>query len=99
MPRKKMNTKALLANLLWWAGTELNCRHADFQSAALPTELPAHIAPSNTATTIELLRFLSSRFLLWHCSLKCYGVSVVLQRHSHNPLLKQQWATTGLMIP
>ena len=24
-----------------WRGTELNCRHADFQSAALPTELPA----------------------------------------------------------
>ena len=26
----------------WWAGTELNCRHKDFQSFALPTELPAH---------------------------------------------------------
>ncbi len=24
----------------WWPGTESNCRHADFQSAALPTELP-----------------------------------------------------------
>src|SRR5438270_13553316 len=24
----------------WWPGTELNRRHADFQSAALPTELP-----------------------------------------------------------
>ena len=24
-----------------WAGGELNSRHADFQSAALPTELPA----------------------------------------------------------
>ncbi len=24
-----------------WAGAELNRRHADFQSAALPTELPA----------------------------------------------------------
>ncbi len=23
-----------------WPGAELNCRHADFQSAALPTELP-----------------------------------------------------------
>src|SRR5215831_4664246 len=26
----------------WWAGTGLNRRHQDFQSCALPTELPAH---------------------------------------------------------
>jgi hypothetical protein len=26
----------------WWRGTELNCRHHDFQSCALPTELPRH---------------------------------------------------------
>src|SRR5262245_20484275 len=25
---------------MWWPGTELNRRHADFQSAALPAELP-----------------------------------------------------------
>ncbi len=25
-----------------WAGAELNRRHEDFQSSALPTELPAH---------------------------------------------------------
>ena len=24
----------------WWPGTESNCRHKDFQSSALPTELP-----------------------------------------------------------
>src|SRR2546429_7137923 len=28
--------------LEWWAGTGLNRRHQDFQSCALPTELPAH---------------------------------------------------------
>ncbi len=26
---------------LWWLGTGSNRRHADFQSAALPTELPS----------------------------------------------------------
>ena len=27
----------------WWPGTESNCRHGDFQSPALPTELPGHL--------------------------------------------------------
>ncbi len=26
----------------WWLGTESNRRHEDFQSSALPTELPSH---------------------------------------------------------
>ena len=30
----------ILYSKYWWPGTESNCRHADFQSAALPTELP-----------------------------------------------------------
>jgi integrase len=29
---------------VWWAGSESNTRHKDFQSFALPTELPAHRA-------------------------------------------------------
>jgi hypothetical protein len=29
----------------WWPGRELNPRHADFQSAALPTELPGQCEP------------------------------------------------------
>ena len=29
--------------MYWWPGAESNCRHADFQSAALPTELPGRI--------------------------------------------------------
>ena len=28
----------------WWLGTESNRRHADFQSAALPAELPSRLA-------------------------------------------------------
>ena len=31
----------------WWLGTDSNRRHKDFQSYALPTELPSHIL--NTA--------------------------------------------------
>gem|GEM_PF-5573432 len=26
----------------WWPETESNCRHEDFQSTALPTELSGH---------------------------------------------------------
>ena len=29
--------------LKWWDGTESNRRHEDFQSSALPTELPAQV--------------------------------------------------------
>ena len=28
---------------VWWCGQELNQRHQDFQSCALPTELPHHV--------------------------------------------------------
>ena len=28
--------------LKWWLETESNCRHKDFQSFALPTELSSH---------------------------------------------------------
>ncbi len=31
---------------IWWLGTESNRRHKDFQSFALPTELPSLISPS-----------------------------------------------------
>ena len=40
----------------WWPGTELNCRHYDFQSYALPTELPGRSVAGNRArefTTIS----------------------------------------------
>ncbi len=42
---RRINKKSLQRCKLfvfWWPGAELNRRHADFQSAALPTELPSH---------------------------------------------------------
>jgi hypothetical protein len=29
--------------IFWWVRAELNRRHSDFQSDALPTELPTHV--------------------------------------------------------
>ncbi len=30
----------------WWPEAESNCRHEDFQSTALPTELSGHVSLS-----------------------------------------------------
>src|SRR5271163_3933646 len=38
--RRFMEICGSLWMMKWWPGRELNPRHADFQSAALPTELP-----------------------------------------------------------
>ena len=44
----------------WWRGTESNCRHYDFQSYALPTELPRHAAAARPEETAILARGLTS---------------------------------------
>ena len=38
---RKPHKYLILNKLKWWDGTELNRRHEDFQSSALPTELPS----------------------------------------------------------
>ena len=45
--------------LLWWPRTGLNRRHGDFQSPALPTELPGHLIKKRLAdhTGIEPVIF------------------------------------------
>lgn len=42
----------IFAAEIWrWAGADLNCRPTDFQSVALPTELPAQVMWSNYTST------------------------------------------------
>ena len=40
LPQMKTPNRERSGVRYWWPGAESNCRHADFQSAALPTELP-----------------------------------------------------------
>ena len=47
----------ILKQILWCRGTESNCRHGDFQSPALPTELPRRIK-------IELILLLEALFFV-----------------------------------
>ncbi len=46
--------------LSWCPGAESNCRHEDFQSSALPTELPRRTAKEGVLNRI--LNFESSLF-------------------------------------
>ena len=38
----------------WWCGAGSNRRHKDFQSFALPTELPHHLGIANIIKQMEL---------------------------------------------
>jgi hypothetical protein len=38
--QERLANSVKVKGLVWWRGTESNCRHYDFQSYALPTELP-----------------------------------------------------------
>ncbi len=53
----------------WWPGTELNCRHYDFQSYALPTELPGRRSRETARGSSQLyqttLMDATSREVLW----------------------------------
>ena len=41
---------------LWWPGTESNRRHGDFQSPALPTELPGHFIAALPLARTRIIR-------------------------------------------
>src|SRR5690349_19222481 len=61
----------------WCPGTESNCRHADFQSAALPTELPGLTGISrkeglfrgDPQPCLASLKSMQIRVFLWHSRL------------------------------
>ena len=54
--------RRILRNVIWWPGTESNRRHGDFQSPALPTELPGQgrlfkpITPAPSSAVRPLIR-------------------------------------------
>src|SRR5690242_18112405 len=58
--RTRSSTNTDLNFWEWCPGAELNHRHADFQSAALPTELPGQRATAERDA--ESPRFIGARF-------------------------------------
>jgi hypothetical protein len=59
MKKKGLACKRLTPSFLWWARTELNCRHTDFQSVALPTELPAPVRRAIAETESFSIKYAS----------------------------------------
>ncbi len=56
--RRTLATRRRQVVALQWPGAESNCRHADFQSAALPTELPGRAMQQTN---------LADRLVRWEC--------------------------------
>ena len=54
-------TSARKCLIKWWPGSESNQRHADFQSAALPTELPGQAGRTDPETGSTKRRVLNRR--------------------------------------
>src|SRR3954471_17888058 len=57
--RNADRSRALGPNQERWLGAESNRRHEDFQSSALPTELPSRLFEEGRIRCMELLRVAS----------------------------------------
>src|ERR1035438_756312 len=66
----------------WWPGTGSNRRHADFQSAALPAELPGRGIPSVAIQSRAAQRFEDSSGGLFHVGVQT--VAVRIHRHDRS---------------
>ena len=79
----------------WWPGRELNPRHADFQSAALPTELPG---PEKCGIRQAAPPIVNSTFRINHLrGLPVYGAEPSMAFPSLiNAMFGQRLRSTGL---
>ena len=59
----------------WWPGTESNCRHEDFQSTALPTELPGRCITTHLPNFIFAARTDSDNFIWFAIKATCIKTS------------------------
>ena len=80
-----------------WPGTESNCRHEDFQSSALPTELPGQklgiFLKSWSESRLTGIDGYNCRFFSARCSMK--SISWLSSRTPFSELIS--WIPVGLV--
>ena len=95
-PRKNPNSDEL-GFCIWWPRAESNHRHADFQSAALPTELLGHaVADSARLTSSKGKKYSRSRRRFKTCRVTTLAVQAVSD-NSIKLMIRCQWVvSTGM---
>ena len=75
---------------VWWPGTELNRRHADFQSAALPAELPGRGKLQCSRSPRHAFCNVSSASPVCLLHIRVQTVAVRVHRHDRREILHPQ---------